>query len=96
MVLLVLAGLVTAGIGAYFVMKGIRQQLGDDIRLPQRTAPSAVVVLAVFGYAAKGVALGALGVLLVIAAVTVNPGAASGLDGALKSLVAGRNVPPSS
>jgi hypothetical protein len=35
---------------------------------------------------AKGIALGAVGVLFVVAAATVNPEGADGLDGALRAL----------
>ena len=38
------------------------------------------------GYAAKGVALGIVGALFVLAAVHANPEEASGLDGALQTL----------
>ncbi|MFI5086038.1 MAG: DUF1206 domain-containing protein, partial [Actinomycetales bacterium] len=86
--LLVLAGLVTAGIGVYFLVKGVRQKFRDDITLPRGSAERAVVALGILGYVAKGVAIVTVGVLLVIAAVKVNPSDAAGLDGALKSLVA--------
>ena len=38
------------------------------------------------GYIAKGIAVGVVGVLFVVAALTHDPEKASGLDGALKSL----------
>ncbi|HEY8294410.1 MAG TPA: DUF1206 domain-containing protein, partial [Micrococcaceae bacterium] len=87
-VLLVVAGLVTAGIGGFFLVKGVRQKFRDDITLPRGPAEPAVIALGIAGYAAKGIAIFAVGVLLVIAAVTLNPGDAQGLDGALKSLAA--------
>jgi hypothetical protein len=43
--------------------------------------------LGVFGYAAKGVAYGTLGVLLIGAAATHDPGKSRGLDAALRTLV---------
>jgi hypothetical protein len=46
-----------------------------------------VIVLGTFGYIAKGVALGAVGVLLIITAITVDPAVAGGLDEAMRSAV---------
>ncbi|MDD0856881.1 DUF1206 domain-containing protein [Arthrobacter alpinus] len=40
------------------------------------------------GYIAKGIAIVTLGVLFIVAAVQVDPKDATGLDGALKALVA--------
>ncbi len=84
--LLIGVGVITAIIGAYFVYKGLRQKFRDDIRLPAGGAGKAVVVLAVTGYVAKGVAVIAVGFLFIVAAIKVKPNDASGLDGALKSL----------
>ncbi len=39
------------------------------------------------GYPAKGVALGVVGALLVYAAVTFDPAKATGLDGALRTIL---------
>jgi hypothetical protein len=47
---------------------------------------TAVTVLGVVGYVAKGLALVAVGVLFAVAAVTFDPSKAKGLDGALKAL----------
>ncbi|HHT12827.1 MAG TPA: DUF1206 domain-containing protein, partial [Propionibacterium sp.] len=44
-------------------------------------------MLGTAGYVAKGVAIGVVGVLFVVAVVTRNPEEAGGLDGALKKLV---------
>ncbi|MGA7205383.1 MAG: DUF1206 domain-containing protein [Specibacter sp.] len=86
--LLILVGLATAGIGGYFIYKGARQKFRDDIRLPGGPSKPAIVVLAMTGYIAKGIAIIAVGVLFVVAAVKVNANDASGLDGGLKSLAA--------
>ncbi|HEY8294249.1 MAG TPA: DUF1206 domain-containing protein, partial [Micrococcaceae bacterium] len=83
-----LAALATAGIGGYFFVKGVRQKFRQDITLPTGFAQKPVLALGVFGYVAKGVAIVALGALLAVAAVKVDPHGASGLDGALKSLAA--------
>lgn len=87
-ILLVLVGLVAAGIGCYFMIKGIRQKFRDDILVPHGPFERPVIVLAVTGYLAKGVAVLTLGILFIVAAVRVRPRDASGLDGALKALSA--------
>lgn len=87
MVLLVAvgAGLVVAGV--FFVHRGVTRSFRDNLRsLPPGRAGSAVVWLGTAGYAAKGVALGVLGVLFVVATLQHDPEQSTGLDGALKSL----------
>ena len=84
--LLLLAALATAVIGGYLFVKGARQKFRQDISLPSGVAQKPVLVLGMFGYVAKGVAILAVGVLLAVAAVKVDPSGASGLDGALRSL----------
>jgi hypothetical protein len=85
--LLGLIGLVAIGVGGYMVAKGARRGFRKDLRIPSGRAGTAVTVLGVVGYVAKGVAVAVVGVLFVIAAVTFDPEKATGLDGALKSLV---------
>ncbi|WP_227878474.1 DUF1206 domain-containing protein [Arthrobacter dokdonensis] len=46
----------------------------------------AVAYLAIAGYVVKGIAVVIVGILFIIAAVTVDPHDATGLDGALKAL----------
>lgn len=86
--LLIAVGLVTAGIGGYFIYKGATKKFHEDIVLPAGHAKKAVDALAMTGYIAKGIAIVTLGVLFVVAAVQVDPQDASGLDGALKALAA--------
>jgi hypothetical protein len=81
-VLLVLVGIGVAAVGGYFIVKGVRQKFLDDLTTNKRF----VVVLGTIGYVAKGIAIGVVGILFVVAAVTADPEKASGLDGALKSL----------
>jgi hypothetical protein len=45
-----------------------------------------IVVLGLFGYVAEGTVLAIAGVLLVVAAVDVDPSKAAGLDAAVKAL----------
>jgi hypothetical protein len=76
-------GLVVLGIAAYHVYKGWRQKFLEDlVEHPGRWA----VVAGRVGYIAKGIALGVVGVLFVIAAVQHDSKEATGLDGALRTL----------
>ncbi|WP_425864875.1 DUF1206 domain-containing protein [Arthrobacter sp. TWP1-1] len=86
--LLIAVGLITAGIGGYFIYKGARKKFHEDISLPAGGAGKAVDLLGIAGYVAKGIAIVTLGILFIVAAVKVDPKDASGLDGALKALVA--------
>jgi hypothetical protein len=85
-ILLVVVGLVAAGVGVYMIVKGIRQKFRDDIALPSGSAAKPVVAFGIVGYVAKGIAIVVVGILFVVAAATLDPNKASGLDGALKSL----------
>lgn len=80
-------GLVVIGIGVYFVVKGASQKFRENLDLPSGGVGNAVSALGTVGYIAKGVALGVIGVLLIIAAVTLDPETAGGFDGAIKSLL---------
>jgi hypothetical protein len=84
--LLVLIGLVAAGVGVYLVVKGVRRRFRRDLDMPSGSAGRAVTVLAVIGYVAKGVAVVSVGVLFVVAAVTLDAHRATGLDGGLRAL----------
>lgn len=84
-VLLVVLGLAVIGFGGYFVVRGVTKRFVKTIRVPPDPAGRAVVLLGQVGYSARGVALGAVGVLFVVAAVTTDPQKADGLDGALRA-----------
>ncbi|PPI41027.1 MULTISPECIES: DUF1206 domain-containing protein [unclassified Rathayibacter] len=86
-VLLVIAGLAVLAVSGVFVYRGASRKFLENVAAPGGTAGTVVTVLGVAGYVAKGVVLGALGVLLIVAAVTHDPEQAGGLDEALKSLV---------
>ncbi|MEP6649850.1 MAG: DUF1206 domain-containing protein [Lapillicoccus sp.] len=76
-------GLVVVGVGVYHVYKGWQKKFLQDLR----GHPGQWVVRAgVFGYIAKGVALGVVGALFVLAALNSQPDQATGLDGALRTL----------
>lgn len=84
----VLVGLVGVGvvaIGVAFVVQGVRRTFEKHIS-PPASAQRAAVALGVVGYVAKGVAVGVVGVLFVVAAIAHDPSQAGGLDDALKSL----------
>jgi hypothetical protein len=86
--LVVILGLGVLGIGVYFIVKGVKKKFLEDINLPAGTTARAVTTLAQVGYIAKGVAIVVVGILFCVAAITSNPSEATGLDGALKALVA--------
>ena len=83
----VLIGLVLLGVGGYMIYKGVTRRFERDIRIPAPPAGNAVRILGVVGYVARGVALGAVGVLFLVGAATNDPSKTTGLDGALKSFV---------
>lgn len=76
-------GLGVLAAGGFHVYKGVTRRFERDLR----STPTPVGVLGVVGYAAKGIALGAVGILFGYAAVTADPDKAAGIDGALESLL---------
>ena len=84
-----LIGLGIVGIGAYLVHKGVTKRFLQEIDLREAPAKATRLVtrLGQAGYPAKGIAFGLVGALLVWAAVTFDPANASGLDGALRSIL---------
>jgi lysylphosphatidylglycerol synthetase-like protein (DUF2156 family) len=86
-ILLVLVGLIVAGVGAAFVYKGVTKKFEEKLDLPGAALGRAVVAFGVVGYVAKGIAVGVAGILFIVAAFTRDPEAAGGLDAALQTLV---------
>jgi hypothetical protein len=82
-------GLVVIGVGVYLVAKGLRRKFLEELDLTSAPARTRALVekLGLVGYPAKGVALGVVGALLTYAAVTFDPAKASGLDGALRTIL---------
>jgi hypothetical protein len=87
-VLLGLAGIGIIVLGGFLVHRGAAKRFVKTIRVPSGPAGRVTIVLGQVGYIARGVAIAAVGVLLVVAAFTADPKRATGLDGALKSFAA--------
>ena len=85
--LLLALGAAIAITGIVYVVRGFRQSFAKYLRLPSSAkARTAVTVLGVAGYAAKGIALLLAGLLIIIATVTAHPEQSTGIDGGLKGL----------
>ena len=83
------AGLVLVGVGVYHVYKGVTKRFLKEIDLAEAppTAARLVTRLGQVGFPGKGVALAVVGGLLVYAAARFDPAKASGLDGALRTIL---------
>ena len=85
--LLLAIGAAVAVTGIVYAIRGFRQSFAKHLRLPaSEKARTAVTVLGVVGYAAKGVALLLVGLLVIIATVKAHPEESTGIDGGLKAL----------
>lgn len=73
--------------GIAFLVIAVRRTFRDKLVMPDGRIGTLMTALGVMGYAAKGVALVIVGVLLLIAAVRVDPEAAGGLDAAIRALL---------
>jgi len=83
------AALVVIGVGVYHVRKGLTGHFLKEIDTARAGAAQRRVIerLGQVGYPAKGVALALVGGLLGWAAITFDPAKASGLDGAMHTLL---------
>jgi uncharacterized membrane protein len=84
-VLVALIGLVVIVIGGFLAYRGWSKKFTEEIAVPSGTAGRVTMALGQLGYLARGVAVGMVGILFVIAAFTDSAKKASGLDGALKA-----------
>ncbi|MFI7004638.1 DUF1206 domain-containing protein [Nocardia sp. NPDC050175] len=82
-VALVVAGLIIIGVGGYHVYKGISRKFLKDL---EGNTGDLVRRLGMTGYVAKGLAVAAIGLLVILAVGQAQPDKAAGLDGALKTL----------
>jgi Domain of Unknown Function (DUF1206) len=83
------AGVVILAIGLNKAKHGWEKKFVEDMDLPSdRHAREAALRTGQVGSIAKGVSIGLIGVLVVVAAVTFDPARANGLDTALKALAA--------
>lgn len=82
--LIVVVGLVVVAVGVAHVVKGVKKTFLEDLSShPGRFVERAGQV----GYVAKGIALAIVGALFVTAALQHDPEEASGIDGALRTLL---------
>jgi hypothetical protein len=81
--------LVLIGVGAEHVYKGVKKRFLKEIDLAEAGPGTTRLItrLGQVGYPAKGIALGVVGGLLGWAAITFDPSKASGLDGALRTIL---------
>jgi hypothetical protein len=84
-----IVGLVVIGVGVYHVYKGVTRKFMKQLDLGSAPIGTRRLVekVGLVGFPGKGVALGLVGGLLVYAAVTFDPAKASGLDGALRTVL---------
>ncbi|MFD6455976.1 DUF1206 domain-containing protein [Nocardia sp. NPDC055165] len=82
-IVLVAAGLIIIAIGGYHVYKGATQSFLEDL---QGSTSNLVRRLGTVGYIAKGLAVAAIGLLVILAVGRSDPSEATGLDGAFKTL----------
>jgi hypothetical protein len=88
--LVALAGLVVLGIGIGMIWYGAKKKFAAKLALGT-VAPQTrrqVLRLGQFGYIARGVAFGIVGLLLMRGALAANAARSGGLDGALRTLAA--------
>jgi hypothetical protein len=85
--LLIIIGAAVAVTGVVYAIRGVRKSFEKNLRMPAPgTTRTAVTVLGVVGYVAKGFALLLVGLLIVIATARSHPEESTGLDGGLKAL----------
>ncbi|ABK05160.1 hypothetical protein JOE41_001860 [Arthrobacter sp. PvP103] len=85
--LLIVIGAAVAVTGIVYGIRGVRKSFEKNLRMPAPgTTRTAVTVLGVVGYVAKGFALLLVGLLIVIATIRSHPEESTGLDGGLKAL----------
>lgn len=85
--LLIAVGVGIAVVGIVFAVRGILASFTKQLDMPESKAlRMVIVILGVVGYAAKGIALFLVGLLVIVATLKANPEESTGLDGALKAV----------
>lgn len=84
---IVLVGVGVAIAGVVFVVMGVRRSFRSKMTIPDGAVGRVVEGLGVAGFIAKGVALGSLGGVLVVAAVRSRADEAGSLDAAIRALL---------
>lgn len=84
---IVLVGVGVAIAGVVFVVMGVRRSFRSKMTIPDGAVGRVVQGLGVAGFIAKGVALGSLGGVLVVAAVRSRADEAGSLDAAIRALL---------
>jgi hypothetical protein len=81
-------GLLVVAVGVGMIVEGARKKFEKQLRMNELrgTVRTVVVRLGVVGTIARGIVFTITGVLVVDAAVTVDPSKSTGLDGALRTL----------
>jgi hypothetical protein len=87
-IVLASVGLAIGIAGIVFVVMGVRRSFRTRMDIPEGKLGRWVALLGVVGFAAKGVALIALGVLVIFSALVTDADAAGSLDGAIDALLA--------
>ena len=84
---IVLVGVGVAIAGVVFVVMGVRRSFRSKMTIPDGAVGRVVEGLGVAGFIAKGVALGSLGCVLIVAAVRSRADEAGSLDAAIRALL---------
>lgn len=85
--LLVVLGIAIAVTGVVYAIRGLRKSFEKHLVMPaNQKARTAVTVLGVTGYVAKGIVLFLTGLLIAIATLQAHPEDSTGLDGGLRAL----------
>ncbi len=86
-VLIVLVGVGVAVAGVVFAVMGVRRSFHSKMSVPDGAVGRAVDALGITGFVAKGIALGSLGLVLIVAAVRSRADQAGSLDAAIRALL---------
>jgi hypothetical protein len=89
-VLVVIAGLVVIGVGAFQAYKGVARKFLEEAKTGEMSPAvrRGYTALGVFGYVARAVVFALVGYGVIVAALDYDPKKAVGLDGALHKLAA--------